>query len=246
MILTIDVGNSNTVVIGYDNDEVVYRKRMITEKKNVKEYYQSMFDINEKVEQVVLSCVVPAVYEVLIKTMEKMFNCDVFVVNSKTVPSLNILLENPLEIGSDFIATSMGAMAKYDMPFIVADVGSATKLTYTDEEGSFLGGAILPGLGVSLKALHEFIPHLPVIDIKMPENAIGNSTSAAIQSGIMYGLIGQIEGISKRMESQRGKKCVKIITGGYASLIKDYLDEFVYDPDLLNDGLYAIYKKECL
>ena len=70
MILTIDVGNSNTVVIGYDNDEVVYRKRMITEKKNVKEYYQSMFDINEKVEQVVLSCVVPAVYEVLIKTMD--------------------------------------------------------------------------------------------------------------------------------------------------------------------------------
>ena len=178
--------------------------------------------------------------------MEKMFNCDVFVVNSKTVPSLNILLENPMEIGSDFIATSMGAMAKYDMPFIVADVGSATKLTYTDEEGSFLGGAILPGLGVSLKALHEFIPHLPAIDIKMPEHAIGNSTSAAIQSGIMYGLIGQIEGISKRMESQKGKECVKIITGGYASLIKDYLDEFVYDPDLLNDGLYAIYKKECL
>lgn len=246
MILTIDVGNSNTVVIGYDNDEIIYKKRMITEKKNVKEYYESMFDIKEEVQHVVLSCVVPAVFDVLIETMEEMFHCEVFVVNSETVPSLNILLENPLEIGSDFIATTMGAMDKYDLPFIVADVGSATKLTYTDETGSFRGGAILPGLGVSLKALHDFIPHLPSVDIKMPEKAIGNSTSGAIQSGIMYGLIGQIEGIAKRMESQRGKKCVKIITGGYASLIKDHLEDFVCEPNLLNDGLYAIYKKEFL
>lgn len=246
MILTIDVGNSNTVLIGYDNDEIVYKKRMITEKKNVKEYYDVMFDIKEHVEHVILSCVVPAVFNVLIETVEELFECEVFVVNSETVPSLNILLENPKEIGADFIATSMGAMAKYDLPFIVADVGSATKLTYTDELGSFRGGAILPGLGVAMKALHDFIPHLPAVEIEMPAEPIGKSTSLAIQSGIMFGLIGQVEGIAERMEAQRGIKCVKIITGGYATLIKDHLDDFVYDPNLLNDGLYAIYKKECL
>ena len=246
MILTIDVGNSNTVLIAYDENEIVYHKRMITEKMNVKEYYTTMFDIESKVDYVVLSCVVPAVYDALIATIKEVFHCEIFVVNSKTVPDFNIMLENPLEIGSDFIATSYGAMDKYDLPIIVADVGSATKLTYTDEEGSFRGGAILPGLGVSLKALYDFIPHLPTIEVKMPEDAIGNSTKGAIQSGIMYGLIGKIEGIAKRMENQRGQKCVKIITGGYASLIKDNLDDFIYEPNLLNDGLYAIYKKECL
>lgn len=247
MILTIDVGNSNTVLIAYENDERVYNKRIITEKTNVADYYGALFSsLDIKVDAIILSCVVPAITDELKDIIESIFDLEVFVVNAKSVKSLNILLENPLDIGADFIATSIGAMEKYDLPIIVADVGSATKLTYTDENSSFCGGAILPGLGTSVKALHDFIPHLPITEIKMPDKAIGNSTTSAIQSGIMYGLIGQIEGIAKHMEKERNQKCVKIITGGYALLIKDYLHDFVYDPYLLNDGLYAIYKRECL
>ncbi|CAM3646027.1 type III pantothenate kinase [Erysipelothrix urinaevulpis] len=248
MILTIDVGNSNTVMVAYNDEGTrVYEQRIITEKNKVETYYKEMFErIEVEVEAVVVSCVVPHVHDGLMKALKSVFASVVFVVSAKTVKSLTILLEDPMDIGADFIATSMGAMEKYNKPIIVADVGSATKLTYTDEDGNFCGGAILPGLGTSVKSLHDFIPHLPMVDIKLPKNAIGNSTIDAIQSGIMYGLIGQIEGIAKRMEDERGIKCVKIVTGGYGALIENELEGFIYDPFLLNDGLYAIYKKECL
>lgn len=246
MVLTIDVGNSNTVIMVYNEGENTYKKRIITEKNNVIEYYTKMLEMkDEDMDCIVLSCVVPKIFDDIMAVLENNFDTKIIVVRPDTVSSLEILLEDPQTIGADFIATSMGAIDKYDLPVIVADVGSATKLTYTDENGAFLGGTIMPGLGTSIKALHEFIPHLPQTKMALPEKVIGSNTEMAIQSGIIYGLVGQIEGLAKRMEEEQGKQCVKIITGGYASLIKDQLDGFIYDPHLLNDGLYSIYEKEC-
>lgn len=247
MLLTIDVGNSNTVLIIYNGDSIVYEKRLITLKKDFGTYYSdNLNQLTEEIDSVIISCVVPAVLEEIISACESSLGIKPGVVSAENMKKFEIMLDNPLEIGADFIATSIAAISKYDVPVIVADIGSATKLTFTDIDHRFMGGVILPGLGTSVKGLTEFIPHLPEVALEVPKRVVGNSTIGAIQSGIMYGLIAQIEGIAERMEREMGVGCVKIVTGGYARLIKDYLPGFIYDETLLNDGLHTIYKEGLL
>lgn len=247
MLLTIDVGNSNTVFVIYDGDTIVSEKRLITLKKDFSDYYTSnLRDLDYTFDGVIVSCVVPVVLEAIVAACESSLGIIPSVVSASNMKNFEILLENPEEIGADFIATSIGALAKYNAPVIVADIGSATKLTLTDVDHRFAGGVILPGLGTSVKGLTEFIPHLPEVGLVVPEHVVGTSTISAIQSGIMYGLIAQIEGIANRMEKEKGISCVKVLTGGYARLIKAYLPEFIYDDTLLNDGLQTMYKERLL
>lgn len=247
MLLTIDVGNSNTVLIIYDEDTVVFEKRLITIKKDFGSYYKdNLVGLKHAIDAIIISCVVPVVLDVITESCLDAFSIEPSILSGESIQGLEIFLDNPLEIGADFIATSIGASTKYDAPLIVADIGSATKLTLTETGRRFMGGVILPGLGTSVRSLTEFIPHLPEVGLQVPEKVVGDSTIGAIQAGIMYGLIAQIEGIAERMERERGIKCVKILTGGYARLIKDYLPDFIYDDTLLNDGLHTIYKERLL
>ncbi|QIK70744.1 type III pantothenate kinase [Erysipelothrix sp. HDW6C] len=244
MIITVDIGNSNTVIVAYEGDAKIIHQRILTEKENPFEYYkQSFVSLNVKPEAVVVSCVVPVIQRAFCDAIQAVFGFEPCLVNADTINGFDILLDNPRDIGADFIATSMGAIGKYPLPAIVADVGSATKLTYTDDHAAFRGGVIIPGLGTSMKAFRDYIPHLPEVELTIPKNVIGTGTIDAIQSGALYGLIAQIEGLAQRMEEEAGQPCVKILTGGYASLIRDNMTGFVYDPDLLNDGLYEIYRK---
>ncbi len=247
MLLTIDVGNSNTVFLIYDGSTHVFEDRMISKKSDALQYYKdAMHRINNEIDEIIISCVVPGVINDIAQACLDVFGFEAKILSGATIKDLVINLDNPLEIGADFIATSIGASYKYGAPVIIADIGSATKLTYTSEKGVFDGGLILPGLGTSLKALTQFIPHLPEVPLILPKKVIGQSTIGAIQSGVMYGLIAQIEGLAHRMEIESGKECVKILTGGYASLIKDGLPNFIHDPSLLNDGLQIISKEGLL
>lgn len=244
MILTIDIGNSNTVVVGYDETRV-FEDRIITAKNNGFEYYVRSFqDMSLKdVEDVIVSCVVPRVQDEITRAIEDVFKLKPILINARTIKNFKIHLDKPEEIGADFIATSFGALGKYDMPAIVADAGSATKLTYTTQSKEFGGGVIIPGLGTSVQAFQEYIPHLPDVPLVVPKKVIGNSTTDAIQSGVMYGLISQVEGIASKMEREIGQPCIKILTGGYGHLIHEKTEGFIFDPYLLNDGLFEIYTK---
>ena len=244
MLLTIDVGNSNTVFMIYHGDDRLGETRVITKKEDSLIYYcDVMKSLDYPITDVIVSCVVPFIASDIELACKHVFNITPKIVSGKNIIGFEIRLDNPLEIGADFIATSVGALEKYDAPVIVADIGSASKLTYTSLNYVFEGGLILPGLGTSLKALTEYIPHLPEVSLLVPEQVVGTSTIGAIQSGVMYGIIAQIEGLAKRIESEKGQKCVKILTGGYACLIKDYLPEFIYDETLLSDGLKTIVEK---
>lgn len=244
MILTVDVGNSNTVIIGYEDTQKKINKRILTEKKNPNVYYYNEFEslqVNPSV--IVLSCVVPMITAQVESVLRSLYPCDIHVVSAKTIQNFTIKLDQPEEIGADFIATAIGASAQFQSPIIVADIGSASKISVIDSDGSFLGGVIIPGLQTSLNALVEYIPQLPEVEFDVPQSVIGTNTRDCIQSGIMYGLITQIEGLTKKMEAELGNTCTKIITGGYAALIHKNLNDFIYNPDLLNDGLLAIYQK---
>lgn len=247
MLLTIDVGNSNTVFVVYEDDVEVFSTRMISKKDQSIEYYISALEALEMpIHNVVLSCVVPGVTQEVFSAVKEVLNIEAKVLNGENIKNFKINLDNPIEIGADFIATSVGGSYKYNAPIIIADIGSATKLTLTSDKMVFEGGVILPGLGTSLRALTSYIPHLPEVPLCVPEEVVGHSTIGAIQSGVMYGLIAQIEGIAKRMEAEFGQPCVKILTGGYGALIHDHVPEFIYDPSLLNEGLKIIHQKGLL
>ncbi|CAH2761046.1 type III pantothenate kinase [Erysipelothrix amsterdamensis] len=245
MILTIDVGNSNTVIVGYEKNQIVYKERINTEKNNVASYYTSQFEsLDCDMEAVILSSVVPNITDTIISVLTKQFACSIDSVSIDNVQNFDVKLDNPKEIGADFIATAVGAFSQYQAPIIIADIGSASKISVVDSEGAFSGGVIIPGIQTSLDALVHYIPHLPTVALEVPPNVIGTNTQSCIQSGITYGLVAQIQGLATMMEKELGMKCTKIITGGYAQLIHYNLPDFIHKPDLLNDGLRILYQND--
>lgn len=246
MILTIDIGNTNTVFVEYDNGIQKDTQRVITKKDDVYEYYYGLLVGRQKYEAIIASCVVPRISDDIEKAVFDVFGQHLRIVNASTVRGFVNHLDNPLEIGADFIATSIGVDGKYPLPAIIADVGSATKLTYIEEDGSFSGGVILPGIGTSMKSLSEAIPHLPEVPLVVPDKIIGHDTVSSIQSGSLYGLIAGIEGIANRMAAEKHSNPSLILTGGYGQLIKHKMSRFVYDEYLVNEGLKRIYEKEMI
>lgn len=251
MLLTIDIGNSNIVCVVYSSTkEQLYDARYETIKDDILTSYHNF--VQDKLlplkdlfhlEAFIVSSVVPSVDKVFFETTENILNIKGYRCTTESVPEFEILLTNPHELGADFIATSYGAMAKYDKPIIVADLGSATKLSAINRKGQFAGGIIMPGLRIAQDALNQFIPHLPTIPLEIPKSVLGIDTITAMQAGLMFSTIDSILGISKRIECEFNQNCTKILTGGLSILIKDDTKSFVFEPFLLNEGLFEIYTK---
>lgn len=252
MILTVDVGNSNLVAVVYDlNKKRIYDERLETQKENVVHYYKRWLDElfsrsvrKETLTGVVLSSVVPAITDDLIRLLKEYTSCEVYVVSASKLRDFKIHLKQRDHIGADFIATSYGAMAKYPLPAVVADLGSATKISVINELKEFKGGVIVPGIGISIDALIRFIPHLPAIDLTLPAHVIGSDTIEAMQSGVLYGAIATVEGLADKIEEELGRPVTRLITGGYAKIIYGAMPKFTYDEFLLSEGLYEIFIKE--
>lgn len=246
MILTVDIGNSNTVLVGYDREKnIVFEHRMLTFKKNTKPLLtEFLTDIDFEIEEVVMSCVVPRIQEDVISCFEDVLDITPIIINGKTIDKMNINIDNQEELGADLICTSVGASSKYKAPVIVADIGSASKVTLTNINNVYEGGIILPGLGSSLESMVKMIPHLPKVDLELPESSIGKNTINAIQSGMLYGIVAQIEGLANRFEEELGLECERVLTGGYTKIFKQLLPKFHYEEHLVNDGLIEIYLKD--
>lgn len=252
MILTIDVGNSNSVLVLYDLDyNIYYSHRENTVKDSTPELIDQWIDLlidpiltQYKVDDFALSCVVPSIAPVLIHSLQKKLKKSGFVLNMNEVDDFVVHLDHAQELGADLIATSFGVMRKFQMPCIIADLGSATKITVVNEKSEFASGLILPGLKVAQLAMNAFIPHLPEIPLTFPKQLLGRDTIACMQAGLMYSNVDAILGISQRIEKELNQKCTKILTGGLSILIKDALEEFNYEPNLLNEGLLYLYLKK--
>ncbi|MBV1708714.1 MAG: type III pantothenate kinase [Erysipelothrix sp.] len=252
MLLTIDVGNSNLVAVVYDkNRHRVFDERIVTQKQNVIAYYEewlirllAQLEHLNAIEGVIFSSVVPSITEDIVSIIKDKTGLNPMIVSADLLEEFVIHLEERSHLGADFIATSYGAMADYPLPAIVADLGSATKISVLNAKGEFEGGVIVPGVGISVEALVGFIKHLPEIELKVPKKVIGKNTILAMQSGLLYGVIASVEGLADRIEDELGQPITRLLTGGYAKIVNAHMPKFVYDEFLLNNGLYEIYQKK--
>nr|WP_106782185.1 type III pantothenate kinase [Lysinibacillus timonensis] len=253
MILVLDAGNS-TIDIGlYRKEQLLYHWRMETNPHKTEDEYAMQLklfflheDIKfEAIEGVIISSVVPPIMYSLEEMCRKYFKVNPLVVGPGIKTGLNIKYENPRQIGSDRIVSAVAAISEYGgKPLIVVDFGTAITYCYIDEKSNYIGGAIAPGITISVEALFTEASKLPRIEIMKPSNVIGKNTVAAIQSGIFYGFLGQVEGIVSRMKELSKEEPFVIATGGFANLFgyeSKIID--VVDPLLTLKGLYIIYKR---
>lgn len=253
MIFVIDIGNTNTVLGIFENDELTYEWRIQTDIHKTKDEFailiQSLFDFKgisfSEIEGIIISSVVPPIMQALEKMCEQYFDISPLVVGKNEVSScLKISYPTPKEIGADRIVNAVGAVDMYDAPLIIIDFGTATTFCYVDENKSYHGGVIAPGIKISMDALYSNASKLPKIEIERPNQIVGQSTVEAMQAGVYYGYVGQVDGIVNRIKKEVGDDPVVIATGGLASLIAKESETIQHiEPHLTLKGLYMIYQK---
>ncbi|MCM2535564.1 type III pantothenate kinase [Neobacillus pocheonensis] len=252
MIFVFDVGNTNIVLGVYKGDELKYHWRVETSRSRTEDEFgmsiKSLFDHSglsfSDIDGIIISSVVPPIMFALERMCQKYFHLKPLVVGPGIKTGLNIKYENPREVGADRIVNAVAAIHEYGSPLIIVDFGTATTYCYINEQSQYMGGAIAPGVNVSTEALYSKAAKLPRIEITRPDGVIGKNTVAAMQSGIVYGYVGQVEGIVKRMMEQSEKKPKVIATGGLSTLIAQESTVIdIVDPYLTLKGLQLIYKR---
>ncbi|SCC49055.1 pantothenate kinase [Priestia flexa] len=252
MIFVLDVGNTNTVLGVYDGDELKYHWRIETSRnKTEDEYGMTIKALLEHVglsfkdiHGIIISSVVPPIMFALERMCQKYFHLKPLIVGPGIKTGLNIKYENPREVGADRIVNAVAGIKLYGSPLIIVDFGTATTYCYIDEDKQYMGGAIAPGINISTEALYSRASKLPRIEIARPNSIVGKNTVSAMQAGILYGYVGQVEGIVTRMKEQSNVNPKVIATGGLATLIakeSDIID--IVDPFLTLKGLQIIYTK---
>jgi type III pantothenate kinase len=258
MLLTLDVGNTNTVLGLYRlaSDELVTHWRISTLRTQTADEYGVLF-LNlfamrkveaTEVSSIIISSVVPPLESTLRLVCERYFSIKPMFVEPGIKTGMPILVDNPAELGADRLVNGVAAFARYGGPCIVVDFGTATTFDVISAKGEYLGGVIAPGLAISAEALFARAAKLSRVDVKKPAKVVGTNTVAHIQSGLYYGYIGLVDGILERMLNEtRGpdSPMPKIIaTGGLARLIVDdsrFIDTI--DDMLTLDGLRLIYER---
>lgn len=254
MILTLDVGNTNMTCGVFDGDDIKATFRITTKIPRTSDEYGMMLcnllEINSikvsDVEDVAVCSVVPDVMHSLENAIIKYFKVKPMIVEAGVKTGIRIVTPHPQQIGADRIVDAVAAYELYGGPVLVMDFGTATTYDLIDAEGAFLGGITAPGIRISAKALWEDAAKLPKIEIKKPESVIGKDTITSMQSGLVFGQIGQTEYIIKRVKEESGLEAMKVVaTGGLGRIIASETDVIdVYDQNLTLKGILLIYKKQ--
>lgn len=259
MLLCIDVGNTNTVLGLYDlpadgsAGKLRDSFRVQTEKDRTGDEYglqlRALFDFSgvrlEQVHDVIISSVVPPMAFPLEQMCQRFFGKRPLFVGPGIKTGMPVLYDNPREVGADRIVNAVAAFEKYGGPCIVADYGTATTFDVVSTDGDYLGGAIAPGIEVSLEALTTRAARLIKVELIEPEHAIGKSTTEALQSGAVYGFAGEIEGIVHAIWEELGEHAQVIATGGLADLIARHTDVIsAVDPFLTLRGIEIVMRRQ--
>ncbi|MBJ6361253.1 type III pantothenate kinase [Paenibacillus sp. GCM10012307] len=252
MILAVDVGNTNIVLGVYRGKELLHHWRLSTNRSNtVDEYGMTILNLFQfagldiqKVEGVIISSVVPPLMRTLEQLCVNYIKKLPVVVGPGVKTGLNIRYENPREVGADRIVNAVAGIEKYGRPLIVVDFGTATTFDYIDESGDYLGGAILPGIGISTEALYQRAAKLPRIELVKPKSVIGRNPVTSMQAGIIFGYAGQVDGIVRRIEREFKVAPYVVATGGLADLIASESETIrTVDPLLTLEGMRLVYER---
>ncbi|HBT46894.1 MAG TPA: type III pantothenate kinase [Peptococcaceae bacterium] len=252
MLLAIDVGNTNIVYGVYRDRQLVCHWRTATDRQKTAEEYSLLWYhftgfyglAAADVRAVALASVVPPLTPVLTEAVRELFKVDPLVVGPGVKTGMPIRFENPREVGADRILNGVAAYELYGGPAIVVDFGTATTFDAISAAGEYIGGAIAPGIGISTEALFYHAAKLPRVELVRPRSVIGKNTVACMQAGIMYGFIGQVEGIVSRMKKELGEGAVVVATGGLAGLIAPETEAINHlNPWLTLEGLRIIYER---
>lgn len=252
MLLVFDIGNSNIVLGTYKDKTLTNHWRIATDRQKTSDEYgiliHSLFSFHKlsmtEVKAVIISSVVPPLIVPLSRMCSKYFGIEPLVVGPGIKTGIRLKYENPREIGADRIVNAVGAYEKFGGPLILVDFGTATTFCAIDEDGDYLGGAIAPGIGISVEALFQRTAKLPRIELATPKTVICRNTVMAIQSGVVFGFTGQVDEIVRRMKMELGENAKVIATGGLANMIAkesktiEHVDQF-----LTLDGLRVLYER---
>lgn len=253
MLLAIDIGNTNVVIGCLDKDNrTTALFRMVTDLKKTEDEYaagmQAILLHNgvdcAAFEGAIICSVVPPLTEIFRIAVERVTGCRALVVGAGIKTGLNIMIEDPASLGSDLVAASVAAMQEYPLPVIVLDMGTATTITAVDQGNRFLGGAIVPGVALSMGALSAGTSLLHKVPIEAPKKCICSTTTECMQSGAIYGSAALVDGMIDRFRKELGADATVVATGGIAAKIVPHCShEIIYDENLLLRGLGIIYRK---
>jgi len=252
MLLCIDIGNTNIVLGCYRNDDMVFSSRISTDRTRLKDQYAvdinsilSLYLINPRdISEAVISSVVPGLTDPVSYAVELVTGTYPMILSPGLKTGLNIRIDDPAQLGSDFVAGAVAAKSKYTLPLIIIDMGTATCISAIASNGDFLGCSILPGLRVSTDALVEHSSLLTRISYEAPKTAIGTNTHHSMQSGVIFGAAAMLDGLCARFADELGEPAAVVATGGLAPVVVPHCKtDIILDDMLVLDGLRIIFHK---
>lgn len=253
MIAAIDIGNTNIVIGCIENGSILFRARLRTDVLQTDCEYASllleMFSLHKiepaDIEGSIISSVVPPLRAVIQSAMEQLTGHRSLIVGAGVKTGLNILVDNPAQVGSDLIVGAVAALEKYPKPIIVFDLGTATTLVALDSAGNYVGYMIIPGLRSSVDSLASRTSQLPHISLESPQSLLGKNTVDAMRTGAIFGNASMVDGLIDRVEEETlGCKATVVATGGLAECVASHCrHDIICDDDLLLRGLWVLYQK---
>src|SRR5215469_15548095 len=250
MLLAVDVGNTNVTLALFDGERLAADWRVTSHReRTADEMAVELRDLFELrgidlgvVSGVVIASVVPTINPALVEASRRYLKCEPVMVGPGVKTSVKVRYENPRDVGADRIANALAAFTKYGGPIVVIDFGTAVTYDAINAEGDYLGGAISPGIEIWLDALISHTAMLRRVEPVAPDSVIGRNTITAIQSGLVWGFVAQVEGMVKRMVDELGGSARVVATGGQASLVAGLTHVIeATDPLLTLEGLRLIY-----
>jgi type III pantothenate kinase len=252
MILTVDIGNAAMIVCGMEDGKAVFTCRISSVSTRTADEYAILLSQAAQMHQVdpaqttgaIIASVVPPLTAVVRDALQILTGVTPLVVGPGIKTGLNIRIDDPSELGADFVAASVAALRKYSLPCVTIDMSAATAMGILSEKGAYIGAIISPGVMMGLEALAGGTSKLSHVSLDAPATLIGKNSETSMRSGIVLGTASMIDGLIKRIEDQLGQSVTVVATGDYADKVIPYCTHtgIVIDDNLVMEGLWHIYK----